>query len=79
MAAVVDFSRARVPLVEAIERAIAGGGPDSLRSYLAALPGSTVKTVDQGEKLELGAEAKALLELAFRTCLDLRVVRFLFS
>lgn len=78
MSAVVDFARAREPLVAAIEGAMAGqpASNESLRGYLAALPGSTRKTeAGQADKLELGAEAKALLELAFRSCLDHRVVR----
>lgn len=79
MSAIVDFSRARDPLVAAIEGAVQAGHPDgaeSLRRYLAALPGSSRKAeAGQAEKVELGTEAKALLELAFRSCLDNRVVR----
>lgn len=75
MAAIVDFAQSREPLVVAIERAITGGDTVPLRQHLASLPGSTMRQADQSpEKLEIGVEAKALLELAFRTCMDRRVV-----
>lgn len=77
----IDFPKTKAELVVVLDKATGGRRSGSLdaqreaiRQAAASLPGSAWRDDAGKKKLELVAEAKAVLELAFRSLLDARIV-----